>query len=200
MTGRLLLDGGIPPSEVAGFGRPRIELGIGDSESGRIRSDGTFTIADVPRDEYWVRVVNLPANWYLKDVRSTEADLMRAPLIVSNNAIRLEVVVSRNTGRLEGIVIDQRQQPVEAVEVTLIPDQPRERHELYRKAQTDNTGHFVIDELAPGDYKVFAWEDIEPFSYFDPAVLKKHEQSGTNVRVGEASSSIVTVRLIPLVN
>jgi hypothetical protein len=198
VTGRLQIEGGVPPSEVPGFGRPRIELGTGDTETGRIRGDdGTFRIADVFPNDYWVNVVNLPPRTYLKEVSTAGTDLFRAPLRVSNNTpISLEIVIGRNPGKLEGIVVDQQQQPVADVEVTLIPDQPRERHELYRKSQTDRNGRFVIDEIVPGNYKVFSWEDLEPFSYFDPEVLKQYEQRGTPVRIPEGASASVNIRLI----
>ena len=200
VAGRLQIEGGVSPSEVPGFGRPRIELGIGDTETGRIRGDdGTFRIADVFPNDYWVRVTNLPPRTYLKEVTAAGADLFRAPLRVSNSTpSNLEIVIGMNPGKLEGIVVDQQQQPVPDAEVTLIPDQPRERHELYRKSQTDRNGRFVIDEVVPGSYKVFSWEDLEPFSYFDPEVLKLYEQRGTPVRIGEGASSNVSIRLIPV--
>jgi hypothetical protein len=200
VTGRLQIEGGIPPSQVPGFGRPRIELGSGDTEKGRIRGDdGTFRISDVFSGDYWVKVVNLPPRTYLKELSTAGTDLVRAPLRVSNNAlIHLEIVIGRNPGKVEGIVVNQQQQPVADVEVTLIPDQPRERRELYRKSQTDRNGRFVIDDVVPGNYRAFSWEDLEPFSYFDPEVLKPYEQRGMPVIIAEGTVSSVNLRLIPV--
>jgi len=44
---------------------------------------------------------------------------------------------------------------------------------------------------------VFAWEDIEPFSYFDAGVLKEYENHGTLIHVQELSKTTVEVKLIP---
>jgi hypothetical protein len=60
-------------------------------------------------------------------------------------------------------------------------------------------GRFTIPNVAPGEYKVFSWEaldglDVNPF---DPDVLEKYEPQGKSIRVAEASSQNVDVRLIP---
>ena len=43
----------------------------------------------------------------------------------------------------------------------LIPDIQRERRDLYVRATTDKDGRFSIRGIPPGNYKVFAWENIE---------------------------------------
>mgnify|MGYP001259414705 CR=1 FL=1 len=58
-------------------------------------------------------------------------------------------------------------------------------------------GRFTFRGITPGDYRIFAWEDIEPFAYFDPAVVKQYEALGKAIRVQEASSESAEVRLIP---
>jgi hypothetical protein len=50
----------------------------------------------------------------------------------------------------------------------LIPDRNRDRRDVYKIVVSDQNGHFNMLGVAPGDYKLFAWEDIEPFSYNDP--------------------------------
>ena len=43
---------------------------------------------------------------------------------------------------------------------------------------TDQEGRFTLRGITPGDYRIFAWEDIEPFAYFDAAVVKQYEAAG----------------------
>ena len=76
-------------------------------------------------------------------------------------------------------------------------DQARDRQDLYKTAVTDQDGRFTFRGITPGDYRIFAWEDIEPFAYFDPAVVKQYEALGKSVRVQESSSDNAEVRLIP---
>ena len=62
---------------------------------------------------------------------------------------------------------------------------------------SDSQGRFVIKDLEPADYEVFAWEDIEPFAYNDPEVLRRYEQLGVPVKVSESSKVTAEARIIP---
>ena len=79
----------------------------------------------------------------------------------------------------------------------LIPDQLRDRRDLYKSAVTGTDGRFTIRGITPGDYRLFAWEDIEPYSYFDPEVLKSYERLGKRVRIRESSKESVEMTIIP---
>ena len=51
--------------------------------------------------------------------------------------------------------------------------------------------------IAPGEYKLFAWELLAPYSYFDPDVLREYETKGTPIVISEASREAVELRVIP---
>jgi hypothetical protein len=80
--------------------------------------------------------------------------------------------------------------------VVLVPNEGRARAELFKTTATDANGPFTISDVAPLDYKLFAWENIEPFSYFDPKFLKRFEQYGRPVHVPESSRQTVDVQVI----
>src|SRR5262249_42889463 len=109
----------------------------------------------------------------------------------------LEIILSPNVGQLDGTVIGADQKPVSGVQAVLIPERQRSRLDLYKVATTNPDGRFTILGATPGDYRLFAWEDIEPFSYFDPEVLKQYETQGKLVRIGELSKETAEVRIIP---
>jgi len=48
----------------------------------------------------------------------------------------------------------------------------------------------------PGDYKVFAWKDIEPGAWQDPEVLQRYENQGQPVSVTSDSKLNIDVRLV----
>jgi hypothetical protein len=54
-----------------------------------------------------------------------------------------------------------------------------------------------MNGIAPGDYKLFAWEDIEPFSYFDADVLKQFEDNGKPIHVVETTKETHEIKVIP---
>ena len=79
----------------------------------------------------------------------------------------------------------------------LVPDLNRESTELFKTASTDRSGRFTLQGITPGEYKVFAWEALEAYGYFDPELLRRSETLGTSVRVGEFSKQEIQVRFIP---
>ena len=61
---------------------------------------------------------------------------------------------------------------------------------------SDQSGHFIIRGIAPGDYKLFAWEDIENNAYFDPDFMRRSESSGKPVRVTESSKQFLNMQIL----
>ncbi|HZI50436.1 MAG TPA: carboxypeptidase-like regulatory domain-containing protein, partial [Terriglobia bacterium] len=61
----------------------------------------------------------------------------------------------------------------------------RSNRALYVSAISDASGRFTLRGVAPGDYKVFAWESIPAFAHVNAAFLAKHEDRGKLVRVGQ---------------
>ena len=79
----------------------------------------------------------------------------------------------------------------------LIPDTRRDRQQFYKNAATDQYGHFNIKGIAPGNYKLFAWEDVEPGAAEDPEFLKPYENKGQAFSIEEKSRHNAQLELIP---
>jgi hypothetical protein len=108
-----------------------------------------------------------------------------------------EIVISPTAGQISGTLLDRNSEPAGIATVVLVPED-RDRRDLFKNGSTDLNGQFTFQGISPGDYKLFAWEDIEPFSYFDPDVLRGYEQQGQPIRVGESSKSTTTLKIIPI--
>lgn len=161
-----------------------------------VRSDGTFTFHDVPEGTYHIKVLPLPDGYYLKP--SSEGDAVEAGVKVGrNHAATVELTLSTGAGRITGTVAKD-QQPFAGATVVLVPDAPRRgQTRFYRLALTDAGGRFTISSIAPGDYKVFAWEEIERGMYLDPDFLQSYEDSGKSVHVEEDVNLNLQLDLIP---
>jgi hypothetical protein len=79
----------------------------------------------------------------------------------------------------------------------LIPAGNRERTDLFRAVTADTNGRFAIQSVAPGDYKLVAWDAIEPYAYFDPELIRQAEQSGAAVRIVESSQLTLNITVLP---
>jgi len=160
--------------------------------------DGTFDLQNVSADRYWVNVYGLPQSFYVKSIRMGDADALESGLDTTQGAAgTLEINVSGNGGQIEGSAADSKQKPAPGALVALVPDPPRrERLMLYKAAVADPTGHFTIPGIAPGEYKLYAWEQIEDGAYQDPEFLKLYENQGQAVTIREGSRETAQLKVI----
>lgn len=155
-----------------------------------------FVAAD--GDEHWPAVdkdgrfaTHLGPGWYevevsaggdliAKSMRTEQADVRRDGLIVTGSGKQsLEIVLAHDGAAIAGVARDKDGQPVPGATVVLIPAPAlRQQHDLYAQTTTDQYGHYSLQTLAPGEYKLFAWSDVEDGIWFDPDFLKDVESSG----------------------
>jgi hypothetical protein len=56
-----------------------------------------------------------------------------------------------------------------------------------------------MDAIAPGDYKLFAWDEIEPGAWEDANFLRTYETHGRALTLREGSVEAVSLSSIPAV-
>jgi hypothetical protein len=211
LRGRITVDG-LPLSSVAGWERVRVPLKPTlDSAFGpnvqpaapvpqAPSADGTFVISGVSPGEFTVGpIAGLPAGLYIKEARFSQTDVLSQPLRFSGVASSpLEIVLSAKASQLDGTALDRSAAVVSGARVVLVPDRMRGRIDLYRTTLSDSAGRFVFRSVPPGDYRVFGWEALESYGYFNPDVLRAAEPQSTSVHVGESAGMSVTLKVIPL--
>jgi hypothetical protein len=133
---------------------------------------------------------------YLKEVRLGQVDIMNGVSLDGSVSGSLEVLLSPKAGQVVGTVVDSARNPVPGVEAVLVPAD-YDRNDLYRTAISGQNGQFSIRSVSPGNYKLFAWEDIEPFAYTDPDFLRRYENLGVPIKISESQNMMVEARLIP---
>jgi hypothetical protein len=88
--------------------------------------------------------------------------------------------------------------PAPGVRVVLVPDSARRNEfRLFKESTTDQYGRFDMRGIAPGDYKLFSWEQVEPNAWEDPDFLKPFEEKGESVSLQEGdgkSLDLVAIR------
>jgi hypothetical protein len=159
-------------------------------------ADGTFTLPRINSGDYKLAVNGLGTTLYIKEARLGQLDAtqpLSLSLPINGN---LDIVLGPNPGQVTGTITDASNKAMVGVQAVLIPEM-RNRADLYKTAGTNADGQFTIRGVTPGDYRVFAWEDLEPFSYFDGQVLQKYEQQGKLIHIKEASNETADVKIIP---
>jgi Polysaccharide lyase family 4, domain II len=126
-----------------------------------------------------------------REVRDSGLDMTGGP------AGPLKVTIAPGAGQVDGLVVDERQ-PAAGVLVVLIPEDARrrERSDAYLTAITDQHGHFTLKDIVPGEYRLYAWDDIESGGYLDPGFIKPFENLGLPLTIHENGKE--TAQLKPI--
>jgi hypothetical protein len=125
----------------------------------------------------------------------------------------LDLLVSYKGGTVEGTVVEKEVEKEKDVDTDpLKNDHPAANatvvavpEEKYRKlpdrfvtGATDQHGRFTIRGLAPGSYRLYAWQDMEEGVWRDPDFLKSQEANGTALKVEEGSRQQIELKLSPV--
>ena len=199
IRGRIHRDGDTP-TEIGNVRvslQPRLEPMMGGM-TGTTKEDGTFVVGNVVPDEYTIAISGLKEDLYVKAVRAGDKDVLETGLdLLNGSAVNLEIVVSSAGGQILGVVADGKQQPAIGSHIALVPDERRrEQAHLFKTATADQHGKFTLRGIAPGEYKLFAFEELDSGALQNPQFLKEFEKLGEAVSIRESASESATLKLI----
>jgi hypothetical protein len=162
-------------------------------------ADGTFSIVGVTAGLYRLQVMGVPRGSYLKSARLGGADILNGGLRIDSSPNgALDIVLGSSPGTVDATVVDDRQLPVAAVTVALVPDSAQaKRLDVYRNATSDSSGRIHLENVVPGDYRIYAWESVENGAWTDLDFMRAYQNNGTTLHVGEGGQATTNVRLIP---
>jgi hypothetical protein len=163
-----------------------------------VNTDGTFTLPNIKAGEYRVLVEGLPNGYYVKEARIGTSDaLNRSFQFNGADNAPLEILVAAGAASINGTATNERGEAVPGAIVALVPERARDRVELYKSESANARGQFTFASVPPGDYKVFAWEALEPNAFQNADVLKQHDARGRVIHVQEGSTQTLDMRVIP---
>jgi Carboxypeptidase regulatory-like domain len=153
-----------------------------------VKEDGTFAVRSVSPGDYEVSVAGLPDGYYLKSIRAADQEALNTGFTVTaGSAPALRIVASPNAGTVEGTVVNQEQKPVLGSTVVLWPVAKGARAALYKTATTDAQGRYTITSVAPGEYRLAAFEFLETGAAQDPEFLQAFESKAEKLSLQEKS-------------
>jgi hypothetical protein len=177
-----------------------LTMGIGFSNVAHVNGDGSFEWKNVPVGNYSVQLSEASAmpDWFLKSVAAGGRDAADSGFSVSSGTTSLALVASANGALAEGLATNQNDEPIADAVVVAVPEPRfRNRPDRYRKALTDQSGRFTLRGLPPGDYTLFAWENIDGEAYYNSEFLKNYEGQGKALHVSEGLRVNVHLKTIP---
>jgi hypothetical protein len=164
-----------------------------------VSADGSFVLRDVPEGAYDVNVTGLAANFYLKSVRLGGVDETESGLRVSGEGsiFPLLLEVSPAGAQVEGAVETNDGKTACQATVVLVPEPDRrDIRRFYYSTDTNRSGRFVIRGVAPGNYRLFAWDREDEAAYFDSEFLRPYEKLHEPVNFEEGEHRTALLKLI----
>jgi hypothetical protein len=134
--------------------------------------------------------------FYIKSVRVGVQDALSTVRVTSGTDIVLDVVLTTQTGSVEGVATGRAGDPAGNATVVLIPTTARNRMSLYQTVVAGTDGKFRFQEIPPGDYKLFAWDDVETGAWANAEFVRTYESRGRAIRVSENSKENVPLNVI----
>ncbi len=149
----------------------------------RVKPDKTFVIEGVTPDAYEVTIGNR-AGSYLKAVRFGDEEAPDRRIDLTKGSAPVTVLLGTDVGDVEGTVRKANGDPAVRARVTVIASGKNlGRHDLSVVVFTDEDGKFHAKSVAPGDYKIFAWEDVPEGAPEDPDFRKPYEKQGVPLKM-----------------
>jgi Carboxypeptidase regulatory-like domain len=170
---------------------------VGPGAFGRVQPDGSFTLKELADGSRRVLVSGPSDECYLKAVTYGGVDSLEDGFVARPGAASLDVTLSSRGAHVQGAVADADGLPSVGVWVALVPDAKyHNRPQLYKSTQTDQHGQFLLRGIAPGDYTLFSWDEVENGAWEDPDFLKPYAEKGEKVTVAEGESKSVNLTSI----
>jgi len=166
----------------------------------RAGEDGAFAAQEVlSAGRYRIVVQGLPEGYWLKSARFGSQEVYPAGLeLAAASAAELQIVVASGAGRVEGLVRNGRSDPAAGAYVVLAPDDAARRWpESFRTGPADAGGSFRFTNLAPGRYRLLAFEELEQGAYQDPELWVKFSHEAQRVEISQNGRASAELRQVP---
>jgi len=190
--------GEVHESDCSDYPAVRVELRslefasiVAYSDSGPLK--GPLSVRRVNPGKYTVKAMPMFGG-YVQSLRFGSVDLLSEPLVVpeGGSTDAIEVVMRDDSATLKIQVHGEK--PGQQISVLVFPD-PITNTEPRFHAMTQG-GEVYAGQLAPGSYRIFAFDAGEEFDYSSIEAVNKYSGQATSVKVGASETASVAANLI----
>jgi len=165
---------------------------------GMSAADGSFHIKSAPMEICHLDLRFPPDGYYVKSIHLGDREIKDGEIDLTNGASApLNILLASDGGAVEGTVQTADGQPSAGTEITVAPsDEYSGRSDLLKSATTDAAGNFHVKDVAPGDYRVYAWEIDLDQSPQSPEFSKLFDAKSAAVSIGPNAKASVQLHVI----
>ncbi|MEO8027454.1 MAG: carboxypeptidase regulatory-like domain-containing protein [Bryobacteraceae bacterium] len=159
--------------------------------------DLTFQISSVPPGKYSPQLFT-PEGFYIKSIKVDDRQSEEVDAIPQAH-IKVDIVLAAGGGVVTGTVEGPDGKPAAGAFVTTHwADGATSRPDREKIAISDAKGAFKLQNLPPGTYRVFAWDDGRTGEWRSAELRKEFEGKSATVKLTETGNESVTLKVIPV--
>jgi hypothetical protein len=132
-------------------------------------------------------MLGIPEGLCLSDAMQNDRSVLRDGMDLGVNDVALRMVLRESEGHVRGKVTDDAGNKVVGSVVALVPEE-RAVSEMYATGTTDQNGDFDLACIRPGNFRLYAWREMEGAAYRNPEFMKDNDASGLPVHIGKGDS------------
>jgi len=198
LSGQVKLEGSAPEFSQ----RVRVELIPGDGLpvmeqlAAEAAADGKFMIRQVPPGVWDINVRPVPAGGYIKSMQLGTQDVLTEEMRIGpGSSGPLNIVVSARGAQVEGNVQAESEQRRSLI---VLAPWGKFRHvaSFFRVTMSDEKGHFELRGITPGEYRLFAFDDMKPQRWLEPGYLDRFEKEADKLGITEGAKASASPKRI----
>lgn len=158
----------------------------------QVKPDGSFRIQRLVPAAYSIHVDGLPDGVYVKSIHFEGRDITGEDLNLASGAGGLlEVALSPDAGEVSGVVRGADGEGAAGATVQVVAGE-----DTVKYVSANENGEYRIGGLPPGDYRILAWEEVDPGLSLDASFRSRFAAQSTEVKLAERGHSTTDVKMI----
>ena len=172
------------------------EFGFGGALSA-LDKNSQFLWKDLSEGQFRIDVMGMGKDCYVKEIRMGENRMEGNVIRLNRSGGEVEITISSQGGKIQGTVLTSESLPLANAWAVAVAENSVAGKKAWA-ATTDQNGHYELQGLPPGKYKIYSWQDLEEGSWEDQDVLKEYEEKGERVELQSGEAKGMDLNLIPL--
>jgi hypothetical protein len=155
-------------------------------------------IDNIPPGRYSF-VTRAAPGFYVKSIKVDDREMDQLIDVGPQALLKVDVLLAAGGGTLTGTVEDPDGKPATGAVVSIhtIDGSPL-RTDLEKTAGLKANGEYSISGIAPGIYRVFAWDSQGNGEWRYDAFRKEYESRSVTIKIGDNGKETVALKAIPL--
>jgi hypothetical protein len=173
--------------------------GHNDTSISSVGKDGKLLITSITPGRYRVGLDRLRSlyiksiQWGTTDITDSQLDLLAG----IPPRTELAIVLGADGSQIDGVVTNENSEPSNGATVTLVPTGAHRSATFHKRDITDAAGKFTITGIAPGSYKLYAWDKVDANAViYDPDFLRPHEGAAQIIEILPKDKKASQLKLI----